>query len=117
MNGLASLIIYSGATTAQANPQGQPNMFGMFLPLILIVLVMYFLMIRPQQKRQKQHTAMINALKTGDEIVTTGGVYGTVAGVDDRKSVIYVKIASDIKIKVDRAAVSRVVTETPEPIK
>lgn len=117
MNGLTSVMVYSGATMAQANPQGQPNMFGMFLPLILIVLVMYFLMIRPQQKRQKQHAAMINALKTGDEIVTTGGVYGTVAGVDDRKNIIYIKIANDIKIKVDRAAVARIITETPEPIK
>lgn len=117
MNGLASLVNYSAATTAQANSQGQPGMLGMFLPLILIVLVMYFLMIRPQQKQRKQHAAMINALKTGDEVVTSGGIYGTVAGVDDRKNIIYIKIANDVKIKVERSSVAHIVTETSEPIK
>ena len=117
MNGLASVLFSSGATLAQASPSGQPNLFATLLPLLLIVVVMYFLMIRPQQKRQKQHQAMVNALKTGDEVVTTGGMYGTVAGVDDRKNVVYLKISQDVKVKVERHAVARVVTEMPEPIK
>jgi preprotein translocase subunit YajC len=117
MNGLASVLFSSGATLAQAGPSGQPNMLATLLPLLLIVVVMYFLMIRPQQKRQKQHQAMVNALKTGDEVVTTGGMYGTVAGVDDRKNVVYLKISQDIKVKVERHAVARVVAEMPEPIK
>ena len=117
MNGLASVLFSSGATLAQAAPQQSPNLFATLLPLLLIVVVMYFLMIRPQQKRQKQHQALVNALKTGDEVVTTGGLYGTVAGVDDRKNIIYLKIAQDVKVKVERHSVARVVTEMPEPIK
>jgi preprotein translocase subunit YajC len=117
MNGLASVLFSSGATLAQAGPGGQPNLLATLLPLILIVVVMYFLMIRPQQKRQKQHQAMVNALKTGDEVVTTGGMYGTVAGVDDRKNVVYLKISQEVKVKVERHAVARVVTEMAEPIR
>jgi preprotein translocase subunit YajC len=117
MNGLASVLFSSGATLAQASPGGQPNLLATLLPLLLIVVVMYFLMIRPQQKRQKQHQALVNALKTGDEVVTTGGMYGTVAGVDDRKNVIYLKISQEVKVKIERGSVARVVTDMPEPIK
>jgi preprotein translocase subunit YajC len=117
MNGLASVLFSSGATLAQASPAGQPNLLATLLPLLLIVVVMYFLMIRPQQKRQKQHQALVNALKTGDEVVTTGGMYGTVAGVDDRKNVIYLKISQEVKVKIERGSVARVVTDMPEPIK
>ena len=78
------------------------------LPIVVIVVVMYFLMIRPQQKRQKAHQQMLSALKTGDEVVTAGGVYGTVAGIDEKKNTIYLKITGDVKIKVERASVTRV---------
>jgi preprotein translocase subunit YajC len=112
MNALAS------ATLAQANtPQQQPNSLLMLLPWVALALVMYLLLIRPQQRRQKQHQAMVNTLKTGDEVVTTGGLYGTVAGVDDRKNILYLKISQDVKVKVERHSVARVVTETAEPIK
>jgi preprotein translocase subunit YajC len=117
MNGLTSGLFHSAATWAQAGTPQQPNLFATLLPLILIVVVMYLLMIRPQQKRQKQHAAMVSTLKSGDEVVTSGGLYGTVAGVDDRKNIIYLKISQDVKVKVERHSVVRVVTETPEPIK
>ena len=58
----------------QAEAQGQPSLLGALLPFLLIIVVMYFLMIRPQQKRQKAHNAMLSALKSGDEVVTVGGV-------------------------------------------
>lgn len=96
----------------QAGSPPQPSFVATLLPLLLIVVVMYFLMIRPQQKKQKQHRQMVDALKTGDEIVTTGGIYGTVAGVDDKKAQLYLKISGDIKIKIDRYSVARVVSET-----
>lgn len=112
MSGLGS-VLFHGVTLAQATPQ-QPNIFATLLPLVLIVVVMYFLMIRPQQKRQKQHQAMINSLKTGDEVVTSGGLYGTVAGTEDRKNFVYLKITNDVKVKVDRGSIARVVTDAQE---
>jgi preprotein translocase subunit YajC len=105
MNGVSSALL----NLAQAAAPGQPNLFATLLPLILIVVVMYFLMIRPQQKKQKMHQAMINQIKNGDEVVTAGGMYGTVAGVDDRKNTVYLKVANDVKIKVERHSIARVV--------
>lgn len=95
---------------AQAAP-AQPNMIATFLPLVLIVVVMYFLMIRPQQKKQKAHRAMVDNLKAGDEIVTSGGMYGTVAGVDDKKNTLWLKVSGDVKIRIERFAVARVLTD------
>ncbi len=93
----------------QAEGGSQPSMIGALLPFVLIIVVMYFLMIRPQQKRQKQHAAMLSAVKTGDEVVTTGGVYGNVAGIDEKENTLWIKITSDVKVKVDRSAIARVV--------
>jgi preprotein translocase subunit YajC len=98
---------------AGGSPSGGFSLLGM-LPLLLIVVVMYFMMIRPQQKKQKAHQAMIAAIKTGDEVVTAGGMYGTVAGVDDKKNTIYLKVAGDVKIKVERFSIARVVTDEPD---
>lgn len=97
-------------TLAQAGGQGQPSLFTSLLPLILIVVVMYFLLIRPQQKKQKAHQTMVGSLKTGDKIVTSGGVHGEVAGIDEKGSTLYVKIANEVKIKIDRHAVGRVIS-------
>jgi len=88
----------------------QPSILSALLPFVLIIVVMYFLMIRPQQKRQKQHAAMLSAIKTGDEVVTMGGVYGSVAGIDEKDGTIWLKIANEVKIKVERSAIARVVT-------
>lgn len=110
MNSLSSLTTIFGSTLGQAQP-GQPNLFASLLPLLLIVVVMYFLMIRPQQRKQKAHQALINSLKNGDEVVTAGGLYGTVAGIDDKKNSIYLKISGDVKVKVERHAISRVLSE------
>ena len=100
------------AQTAPATGGGF-NLLGM-LPLILIVVVMYFLMIRPQQKKQKAHQAMISAVKTGDEVVTAGGMYGTIAGVDEKKNTVYLKVSNDVKIRIERFSIARVVTEEPD---
>jgi preprotein translocase subunit YajC len=94
-------------------PSGGFSLLGM-LPLLLIVVVMYFLMIRPQQRKQKAHQAMISAVKPGDEVVTAGGMYGTVAGVDERKNTIYLKVSNDVKIKIERFSIARVVTDEPD---
>ncbi|MFH1803595.1 MAG: preprotein translocase subunit YajC [Pseudomonadota bacterium] len=90
-------------------------MLTSFLPLILIFVVFYFLLIRPQQKKQKQHKEMLAAIRRGDKIVTAGGIIGTVAKVigDDEVSV---EIAEGVKVKVARGMISAVLSKT-EPAK
>lgn len=81
-----------------------------FLPLVLIFVIMYFLMIRPQQKRAKEHRAMVEALKKGDEIVTQGGLIGKISAV--RENEIEVEIASGVKVRVIRSTVTGLVNRT-----
>jgi len=81
---------------------------SMFIPLIGMVVIFYLLLIRPQQKRQKETKKMIEALKKGDRIVTSAGMYGTVHGLKD--DVVVVKIAENVKVEMLKSAVTGVVT-------
>ncbi|HSW35201.1 MAG TPA: preprotein translocase subunit YajC [Candidatus Limnocylindrales bacterium] len=80
---------------------------GPFLPLILLFAVFYFLLIRPQQKQQKQRQEMLKNLKKGDRVLTIGGVYGLIKEIDDKT--IMLRVAENVNLKVARAAVDRVV--------
>lgn len=93
-----------------AAPQG--GGLGAFLPLILIFVIFYFLLIRPQQKRQKQHTTMLEALKAGDDVITSGGIFGKIERVVDGNFIL--EIASGVKIKVTKNAVAAKVGATAE---
>jgi preprotein translocase subunit YajC len=84
-------------------------MLVQFGPILLIFVIMYFLLIRPQQQQQKRTQAMLKALKRGDRVVTSGGMLGTVVGVDDAKVVL--KVADDVKIEFLKSAVVQVVVE------
>lgn len=75
----------------------------------LIFLIFYFMIVRPQQKRQKDRQKMLDAIKKGDKIITAGGVHGTVIGVEDKT--VLVQIADNVKVKVDRGSVSSIVSE------
>ncbi|KPP85545.1 MAG: preprotein translocase, YajC subunit [Rhodobacteraceae bacterium HLUCCO07] len=86
-----------------------------FLPLILIFAIMYFLLIRPQQKKLKDHQAMVEALRRGDQVVTQGGLIGKVAKVKDDGE-IEVEIAEGVKVRVVKATISQVLNKT-EPAK
>lgn len=77
-----------------------------FLPLIVLVVIFYFLLIRPQMKRTKEHKKMISNLSKGDEVVTTGGMVGRIAGMDE--NFMEVEIADGVQIKIQRQAVSSV---------
>lgn len=81
------------------------------LPLVLIFVVFYFLLIRPQQKKMKDHKAMLADIRRGDKIVTGGGIMGTVSKVDD-DHLVTVEIAKDVKVKVRRELVSAVLNKT-----
>ncbi len=77
-----------------------------FLPIILMFVVLWFIMIRPQMKRQKEHKAMIDALAKGDEVVTSGGLMGRVTKLNE--SVVHVEVANNTEIQVQRSAVVQV---------
>ena len=95
------------AQTAPAAAGGdmQSSLMSM-LPLVLMFVVLYFVMIRPQMKKQKEHRAMVDALAKGDEVVTTGGVLGKVSKMGD--SYLGVEVASGVEIQVQRGAVIQV---------
>ena len=90
---------------AQDTATGDP--FGFFLPMIVIFVAFYFLLIRPQQKKQKAHTELIGALATGDEVLTAGGILGKVTAVTDHYATL--KIADDVEIKIQKSTVSAIV--------
>jgi len=88
--------------------------FGQFIPLILIFAIMYFLLIRPQQKKMKDHKAMVAALRRGDQVVTQGGLIGKVSKVKDDDE-IEVEIAPNVRVRVVRSTVTQVLSKT-EPV-
>lgn len=98
------LISDAVAQTAGAAPQGSG--FASLIPLILIFVVMYFLLIRPQQKKMKAHQAMVGALGKGDEVTTNGGILGKIVSLDD--SFAGVEIAENVTINIQRGAIAAV---------
>ena len=84
---------------------------GQFIPLILIFAIMYFLLIRPQQKRLKEHKAMVEALRRGDQVVTQGGLIGKVAKVKDEDE-IEVDLADGVRVRVVKSTVAQVLSKT-----
>ena len=79
-----------------------------FFPFILMFVVIYLLILRPQYKKQKQQQAMVDSLEKGDKIVTSGGIHGTIVGVKDKDGILVVQVAKDVRIEVSRGSVSRV---------
>jgi preprotein translocase subunit YajC len=104
---------------AQGGPFGlggdSSNMIMQFMPLILILVIMYFLILRPQQQRVKQHQSMVKALRRGDSVVTNGGLVGKVTKVVD-DDVIEVEIADGVRVRQMRSMVSEVRAKS-EPVK
>lgn len=88
---------------AQAAPAGGDPIMG-FLPLILIFVVFYFLLIRPQSKRQKEHKKMLEALDKGDEVVTNGGLFGTISDLGD--NFVQLDVAEGVSVKIQRQAIA-----------
>lgn len=84
--------------------------YAQFIPLLLVFVIMYFLILRPQQKKMAQHRTMVGALKKGDNVVTQGGLIGKVVGVRDDE--LDVEIAKDVRVRVVRSTVAQVVNRT-----
>jgi preprotein translocase subunit YajC len=92
--------------------QGQTGGLITFLPLVIIMVIFYVLLILPAQRRQKKTQAMLSALKSGDKVITTGGLYGTIVGLED--DAVQLRIAEQVKVKVARSAISGVQSEGKE---
>jgi len=90
-----------------------PNMLVTMFPFILMFLVLYLLIIRPQQKKQKDHETMIQELKKGDKVVTSGGMHGTITGVKEKDGILTVQVAKDVQVEVSRGSISRVAESKP----
>ena len=88
--------------------RGATELIGTVFPILAIGLVFYFIVIAPANKQRRKTNEMLSSLKKGDRVLTTGGIYGTIQGVE--AEVVYLKIAENVKIKVARSAVSGVVT-------
>jgi len=92
---------------AQTQAQPQPSPIGAFFPLILIFVIFYFLLIRPQQKQMKKHQQMVASLKKGDKVITSGGIVGTIQKIDGDEIVITTENAN---LRVRRNSVTSVIT-------
>ena len=90
---------------AQAAPSGDPGYIGL-LPIVLMFVLLYFLMIRPQMKRAKEHRAMLEKLGNGDEVITNGGIAGVVREIGD--SFISVEIADNVRVRLQKGAIANV---------
>ena len=99
MNSIAYAMGTGGTGTG-----GEGGGFGMFVPLILMFAIFYFLLIRPQQKKAKEHRELLSALKVGDNVMTNGGLYGKVTGL--KENVVTVEIAPKVRVKVSRGSIA-----------
>ncbi len=111
MTSIAYAMGQGGGASAQAGAGG----FTSFIPLILMFVIFYFLLIRPQQKKAKEHREMIGSLKRGDRIVTSGGLYGRITGLDE--NTLTVEIADKVRVKIARGNVSVLASTSPPPKK
>lgn len=92
---------------AYAQAAAEPSPFGFLLPMLIIFGAFYFLLIRPQQKKQKQHAELVAGVSTGDEVMTAGGILGEVTGVSDHYATV--RISDNTEIKIQKASISQIV--------
>lgn len=89
---------------------GPAGGFGFFVPFIFIFIIMYFMLFRPQKKRQQEQQRLISALKTGDKVVTNAGIHGLIANV--KETTVIVKVADNVKIEMEKSAIANVLKES-----
>ncbi len=104
---LADGPVPAGAAVATSAAASQPSTLGMIFPFVLMFGVVYFLMIRPQQKKMKEQQALLAALKTGDEVVTSSGLLGKISGIAEK--VVTLDLGNNVKVKMLKSQVAQVV--------
>lgn len=116
LGGILLSFCFAGNVWAMAAPGGDKQSpggaLGLFAPMILVFLIFYFLLIRPQAKQQKKHQALLKQLQRGDEVVTAAGIHGKITSVTDET--VGVEIAENVRIRIDKKQIARVKSERPE---
>lgn len=107
-------MAYAMGQGGAASP-GSAGGLASFIPLVLMFVIFYFLLIRPQQKKAKEHKEMIAAIKKGDRIITSGGIHGQITAVDD--TTLTVEISDKVRVKLNRANVAGVIQTQASPAK
>jgi preprotein translocase subunit YajC len=105
----------SAPATAQVAAAPQQSLMGMALPFVIMLAVMYFLMIRPQQKKMKEHQGMMSTLKDGDEVITSAGIIGTIQGMNDK--VVTLEVSKNVQMKILKSQVNQVVKGSIQDLK
>jgi preprotein translocase subunit YajC len=98
------------AQVPAAPAPGPAGGFGFFVPFIFIFVIMYFMLFRPQKKRQQEQQRLISTLKTGDKVVTNAGIHGLIANV--KETTVIVKVADNVKIEMEKSAIANVQKES-----
>jgi preprotein translocase subunit YajC len=101
-------MLHAFLAQAQSPAPGPGGGIGFFVPFIFIFIIMYFVMFRPQKKRQEQQQKLTTSLKTGDRVVTNSGIHGLISNVKD--TTVIVKVADNVKIEMEKSAISTVVS-------
>ncbi|HMQ68041.1 MAG TPA: preprotein translocase subunit YajC [Ignavibacteria bacterium] len=94
----------------QQAPGGIESILSSIVPFLLIIVIFYFLILRPQQKRQKERAQLLESIKKGDKVITSGGIHGTVEGIEDKT--LLIKVSDNLKLKMERSAVSTIIGVT-----
>src|SRR5215471_20880054 len=100
------ILLAQAQTGSPAGATSPGGGFNLFVPLIFFLITFYFILIRPQSQRQKQQQQLVNALKTGDRVVTNSGIHGLISNV--KESTVIVKVADNVKIEMEKTAVTNV---------
>lgn len=105
-------MLFSSVAHAQAAAGAQPSFLETMVPFIFMFVILYFLLIRPQQKKQKTHMNFLSEMKRGDSVLTSGGIFGTIEGLTDRY--VTLEIADDVRIRILKTQISSAATTTEE---
>lgn len=106
---------FAETATKMPSIEGIPQAIGNFIPLIIIFCVFYFMLIRPQAKKQKLHGEMLKSLKRGDRVTLSGGMLGTIHKIEEEKDLILVEIAPEVRVQVIRSAITDLFDKNVQP--
>jgi preprotein translocase subunit YajC len=108
------MFLFFLAQTQAASPAASSGASGLFgiLPFVFIFVIMYYVMLRPQMRRQKEQARLVSSLKTGDKVVTASGIHGLISNV--KETTVIVKVADNVKIEMEKTAVTNVVKSGAE---
>ena len=103
-----ALGVPPSGTAGGTQSTGAAGFFISILPLLVILVIFYFLLIKPQQSQQKKIKEMLSQLKKGDRVLTSGGLYGTVVGINEKDNIVVLRISDDVKVEIGRSYITSV---------